>query len=353
MKTKLAEDNMGQYEKTRLIALTQGVYVPSTRFRFQQYQNDLVSSGFEVFEAKARFCAYAPSSLLIRPFWLAAALADSLLRVRRAAEYDLCFLQRNLIATLGTWEVFIKKPLVFDVDDAIFLSQRSGSVDKIARRSALVICGNNYLADYFGKLAPTIVLPTAVDTDVFTPRGIGANLSRHVIGWSGSSSGFKYLYAIESALLRLLDKHRDAIIKVVSDRRPVFSKLPSDRVVYEPWHPATEVQSLQDFTVGLMPLTDDSWARGKCSFKMLTYMAVGIPVVVSPVGMNVEILEKGECGYLATSMDDWVDTVSMLLKNQGIAEQMGEIGRHIVEAHYARKVIGPKLVGVLNKVAQD
>jgi hypothetical protein len=249
VETKLVEDVMGQYEKTRVIALTQGVHVPSTRFRFHQYQNDLESSGFEVFEATARFGAYAPNSRLIRPLWLAAALADSLERVRKTAEYDLCFLQRNLIATLGTWEAFIKKPFVFDVDDAIFLSQRAGSVDRIARQSALVICGNNYLADYFGKLAPVVVLPTAVDTDVFTPRSEGADFSRQIIGWSGSSSGFKYLYAIESALHRLLDRHRDAIVKVVSDRRPVFAKLPQDRVVYEPWHPATEVQSLHDFTV--------------------------------------------------------------------------------------------------------
>jgi glycosyltransferase involved in cell wall biosynthesis len=86
---------------------------------------------------------------------------------------------------------------------------------------------------------------------------------------------------------------------------------------------------------------------------MLTYMAVGIPVVVSPVGMNVEILEKGQCGYSAISMDNWVDAVSMLLINQSLAEQMGETGRHIVETYYARKVIGPRLVGILNKVAQE
>ncbi len=341
---------MGQYEKKRVIALTQGVNAPSTRFRFHQYQNDLVSSGLEVYEATARFRAYAPESRLIRPFWFAAALADSLIRVRKTAEYDLCFLQRNLIATLGTWEAFIKKPLVFDVDDAIFLSQRAGSVDKIARQSSLVICGNNYLANHFDKFAPVVVIPTAVDADIFVPQSEGPNFRRQVIGWSGTSGGFKYLYAIESALHRLLDRHRDAIVKVVSDRRPVFAKLPPDRVVYERWHPATEVQSLHDFTVGLMPLTDDPWARGKCSYKMLTYMSVGVPVVVSPVGMNVEVLEKGECGYSAISMDDWVEAISRLITNQGLASQMGQTGRHIIETCYARDIIGPRIAGLLNKV---
>lgn len=341
---------MKQCEKKRVIALTQGVNAPSTRFRFHQYQKDLVSSGLEVYEASARFTAYAPHSDLIRPFWLAAALADSLARVIKTAEYDLCFLQRNLIATLGTWETFIKKPIVFDVDDAIFLGQRASSVDKIARRSSLIICGNNYLANYFDKFAPVVVIPTAIPADIFVSNSEGPNFRRQVIGWSGTSSGFKYLYAIEPALNQLLDKHPDAIVKVVSDRCPVFAKLPPSRVVYEPWHPATEVQSLQDFTVGLMPLTDDPWARGKCSYKMLTYMAVGIPVVVSPVGMNVEVLEKGASGYSANSLDEWVDAVSMLISNQGIATQMGKTGRKIIETYYARNIIGPKIAGLLNEV---
>lgn len=343
---------MGLDSQKRLIALTQGMHVPSTRFRFQQYQYDLLSSGFEIIEATARFGAYAPKSQFARPFWLAAALADSLARVRRAAEYDLCFLQRNLIATLGTWELFIKKPIIFDVDDAIFLSQRARSVDKIAMHSSLVICGNTYLADYFSKFAPVSVLPTAVNTDIFTPRSDNACFSRQIIGWSGSSSGFKYLYAIEPALLHVLNKNQDAIVKVVSDRRPSFSMLPSNRVVYEPWSPVTEVSTLQEFTVGLMPLSDDLWARGKCSFKMLTYMAVGIPVVVSPVGMNVEILAKGECGYSANSIDDWVDALSMILENQTLVKKMGETGRKIVEIDYAKKVIAPKLIAEIDNIAR-
>jgi glycosyltransferase involved in cell wall biosynthesis len=303
----------------------------------------------DVVESSARFGAYAPSSLLIRPFWLAAALGESLVRAVNTTNYDLCFLQRNLIATLGTWEALIKKPLVFDVDDAIFLGQRFGCVDKLARQSSLVICGNNYLANYFDKFAPVVVLPTAVDTDIFQPKNDFINCKNMVIGWSGTSGGFKYLYAIEPALLRLVNMHPDVLVKVVSDRCPVFATLPAERVIFEPWHPATEVQSIHDFSVGVMPLTDDPWSRGKCSFKMLTYMATGLPVVVSPVGMNVEILRQGLCGIAAKTMDDWVDAISTLLLDSALAKKMGQTGRSIVETHYARNVIAPKLAQLLKK----
>lgn len=335
----------------KLVGITQGESVPSTRFRWSQYVEDLRQYGFEVSELRSSLGAYAPASRIRRPMWLPATMAESLVRTLRANRYDLRFLQRNLTATLCTWEFLLKKPFVFDVDDSIFLGTRGASADRIARSASLIICGNNFLANHFCRHGEVEVLPTAVDTTRFVLRA-GPPPSRQVIGWSGTSSGFKYLYAIEPALHRLLDRHRDALVKVVSDRHPVFSKLPPDRVVYEPWHPAKEVQSLQDFTVGLMPLSDDPWTRGKCSFKMLTYMAVGIPVVVSPVGMNVEILEKGECGYSAISMDDWVDAVSSLLTNQSITTQMGKVGRATIETHYAKKIIGPKLAGILNGVLQ-
>lgn len=332
----------------RLVGITQGVNQPSTRFRWSQYVEDLQEYGFNVTELCSSFGAYAPSSRIRRPAWLAATLAESLARTLRSNRYDLRFLQRNLTATLCTWEPLLKKPFVFDVDDSIFLGPRGVSADRIAQSASAIICGNNFLANHFCRFGAVDVLPTAVDTMRFAPRS-GPPPFRQVIGWSGSSSGLKYLYGIEPAIQKLLCRHPEALFKVVSDKTPVFKTLSSDRVVYERWCPDREVAALHGFTVGIMPLEDDLWARGKCSFKMLTYMSAGLPVVVSPVGMNLEILDQGPCGFAAKTSDDWVDAISTLLSDTTLACQMGRSGRQIVEARYARNVIAPQLAQLLKE----
>ena len=172
----------------RLTALTQGKDVPSTRFRWSQHLPTLAAEGFDVSTAHARLGAYPPASRARRPTWGLAALAESTARVVRAnASADLVFLQRNLLATLCTAERLLRRPFVFDVDDAIFEGPRGGSAFDISRRAAITLCGNEFLAERFAPHGPVIVLPTSVDTDVFKPGASTA--TRPTIGWSGSSSG--------------------------------------------------------------------------------------------------------------------------------------------------------------------
>lgn len=261
--------------------------------------------------------------------------------------HDLVFLQRNLTATLATWEWLIGPPFVFDVDDAIFIGARGESAGRIAKRARLTICGNSFLADYFSTFGPVAVVPTAVDTKIFCPGK--RQREQPVIGWSGSSSGFEYLYEIEDALDEVLRRVRGATLKVVSDQPPRFRSLDPDRVVFERWSVGRQVSTLQEFSVGIMPLTDSLWARGKCSYKMLTYMAAGVPVVVSPVGMNLEVLERGLCGYSASTLTDWVDALTTLLADPGLSQGLGERGREIVEMHYSRNVIAPRLISLLGQ----
>jgi len=269
------------------------------------------------------------------------------MRVLRANKFDIRFLQRNLTSTLCTWEPLLKKPFVFDVDDAIFLGPRGYSADRIAKAASLVICGNSFLANHFNRFSNVEILPTAVDSNLFTPKdNTNADL-RKVIGWSGSSSGFKYLYSIEFAIRKVLARHPDSVLKIVSDIAPVFKSLPHEQVLFEKWSVAREVSALHEFSVGIMPLDDDPWARGKCSFKMLTYMAVGLPVVVSPVGMNNEILAHGACGFAASTVDDWVDSISFLFSTPNISNEMGAMGREIIERRYSRNIIAPKLAQLL------
>lgn len=334
--------------KPRLCALTQGDEQPGRRFRWRQYVPDLESAGFEVTELGSAVGAYAPEGFFPRFPWLASTLVDSFQRVLTCRNHDLVFLQRSLTATLATWEFLIRPPFVMDVDDAIFLGARGKNAGRIARLARVVICGNQFLADYFSNFCAVAVIPTAVDTEEFRPSE-GTQQDSQVIGWSGSSSGFAYLRQIEPALDYVLRKFPRARLRIVSDKPPAFLTLDPDRVEYERWTPERQVASLQEFTIGIMPLTDSPWARGKCSYKMLTYMAVGVPVLVSPVGMNVEVLAHGRSGFAAQSIDDWTDTLSTMLSDAGMRRQMGGIGRGVVEEHYSRKVLAPRLVDVLRQ----
>lgn len=333
----------------KIVGITQGLSQPSTRFRWAQYVDDFTKNGFEVAELESKFGAYAPVEKVKRPLWIAKSLAENILRTYKSNKYDIRFLQRNLTATLCTFESYLKKPLIFDVDDAIFLGARGRSADVIASYSSVVVCGNAFLADHFSNFAPVEVLPTAIDTIKFSPVKKLVNNSSAVIGWSGSSSGFKYLYSIEDAIKRVMVAYPSVVLKIVSDRPPNFKNLPNDRVIFEIWTPQREVDAIREFTLGIMPLHDDLWARGKCSFKMLTYMAVGIPVVVSPVGMNLEILSRGNCGFAPSSLDDWFDAIASLLTHESNRVEMGVVGRHLVETIYSKAVIAPKLIELIKK----
>jgi glycosyltransferase involved in cell wall biosynthesis len=340
---------MGAAKRT-LVGLTQGRHQPSTRFRWAQYTSDLQDAGFEVNELGSHFGAYAPVSKFQRPAWLAASIVENAQRILRANNYDIRFLQRNLTATLCTWEPLLKKPFVFDVDDAIFLGARGNGANRIASEASIVICGNDFLASHFEKFAPVTVLPTAIDSVRFSPDATRQISHPQVIGWSGSSSGLKYVYAIEPAIKEVLSRHPDSVLKIVSDQEPIFKSLPHDRVLFEKWTAIREVEVLREFTLGIMPLEDDLWARGKCSFKMLTYMSVGLPVVASPVGMNKDLLSETNCGYGPRSHDEWISAISALLRNDSLAKVMGRAGRSLVEKSYSRVVLAPKLVDLLMSV---
>lgn len=337
-------------ERLRVAALTQGAHVPSTRFRVEQHIDRLSRLGIDVDHQPAKFGAYPPVGTLRRIGWLPRSVLDAARRAWWANGADVCLLQRTLVSTLHTAERLIRRPLVFDVDDAVFLHQRGRLIDSIAQRAALIICGNSFLADHFSALGSVAILPTAVDTSRFVPAASGT--LRSVIGWSGSSSGFPYLESIQEPLRIVLQRFPKAVFSVIADRPPSLPLLPANQLRFTRWQAETEVQDLQSFTIGLMPLSDTPWSRGKCSFKMLTYMAVGTPVIVSPVGMNREVLALGGCGLAAESADDWVDALTALLRDQDRSVAMGAIGRRIVESHFSSDIVAPQLASLLRHVDQ-
>lgn len=332
-----------------LAILTQGESVASTRFRILQHLPVINRHGFNPVLLHAKHSAYPPPPGNSRSKWFLSALYDSYQRTLRANRSDICILQRELISTLFTFETLIKIPILLDVDDAIFFGSRFHAAKRLAKCASVTICGNNFLADYFTQYSDVAIIPTAVDDKHFVPCTTDQN-SQVIIGWSGASSGFKYLYSIEEALNTILVRNPDVILMIIADIPPNFSLISSKRVTYKKWSFESEVSDLQQFTIGIMPLTDGLYERGKCSFKMLTYMAIGIPVVVSTVGMNIEVLAMGDCGYGAKTNDEWVDALQSLIGDESSASQKGKVGRKIIENNYSTKIIGEKLVSIINNI---
>ena len=332
----------------KVAALTQGVNVPSTRFRFLQYMPYLVEADMEVFHLPALYSAYPPAEFVNRVLWMPKTIGDAFSRVRSANNSDLCFLQRELISTIRTAETFLRKPFIFDVDDAIYLNQKWSSLDKLAKHARLIICGNRTLAEHYAHYGEVVVLPTAVDTARYAPIQIMPNRPL-VIGWSGSSSGFAYLKMIEPAIKKILEMHPQAIFTVMAEARPSLPTLPSNRFNFIPWSVESEISVLHSFAIGLMPLIDDAWSRGKCSFKMITYMSCGVPVVASPVGMNSDILNLSNLGFAAHGVDDWVQSIDTLLRDPNLRYTLGMAGRKVAEKYFASNVIGPRLAAILKE----
>lgn len=187
------------------------------------------------------------------------------------------------------------------------------------------------------------MIPTGVDTDRFTPVSRPSS-DRCVIGWSGGSAGFNYLYEIETALSKVLENNPQAMLSIVTDRQPDFTMLPMEQVIITPWTPENEVQTIQEMDIGLMPIENSVGGWGKCSYKMLLYMACGKPVVVSPYGMNQEVLSGAEVGLGARSSEDWVDSITSLISNVSLRREMGMNGRKVVLDQYSKIISGRKIV---------
>jgi glycosyltransferase involved in cell wall biosynthesis len=260
------------------------------------------------------------------------------------------FVQRESFFIGGAWFERLatrSAPLVFDFDDAIWIHKVSEAnkgfsflkntdkISHIVRMAHTVVAGNPYLADWARQYNMNVrIVPTTIDTELYVPRpgGIQSN-TPVVIGWSGSFSTIEHFNYAIPALLRVKDRFGDQVeFKVIGDGNYRHEAL---GVVGEPWSMATEVAELQKIDIGIMPLPDDEWARGKCGLKGLQYMALGIPTLMSPVGVNTDIICDSENGYLPASEDEWVERLSQLVDDTNLRRRIGIEGRQTVIDEYS------------------
>lgn len=341
-----------------ITAITGGKNEPSARFRVRQYVRGLAEYNIDVdeyypFIAKSGGYWYHKYSL---PVQVIPQLGTAGLRIVsripaiiQSYRTDITWIQREFLTAFATTEGLTKRPRIFDIDDAIWLRLKATEnfAQKIVRKMDGLICGNSWLANHFADCnVPTWILPTGVNTQRWRPRSFSSQEYLY-IGWIGTSGNYKYLYDVENVLLYLFEKFPFVKLFVVADTPPLFTRLPAQNVCFLPWSPETEVQAVQKMDIGIMPLHDNEWEKGKCSFKMLQYMATGIPVVVSPIGMNKEVLRKDEIGFGPRNYTEWIDTLTALVDSAALRKQMGKNGRSIVEEYYSVEKIVPRLVDIL------
>ena len=275
--------------------------------------------------------------------------------------FDCVFLQRKLLGFLD-WRAFRKnaKRVVYDFDDAVmFRDSKKKNPESFFRMlmfkrtiggSDAVISGNRYLYEYASRHNKRVfVVPTAIDMARYGEKPCEKASGVVTLGWIGSRVTLFYLEMMKDALDEVFERHPSARLKIVADKFFDCAKMP---VIKKKWNYEEEIADLHSFDIGLMPLTDDPWSRGKCGFKLLQYMAIGVPGVASKVGVNSEIIEHGVNGFLALNRGEWVDCLSRLIEDVALRKSLGQEARRTVKERYSLEVNAPKLKKIIFEAAE-
>jgi glycosyltransferase involved in cell wall biosynthesis len=329
---------------------------PSQRFRFEHYFKDLDKQGHSY--TVSSFMGpntwrilYRPGHNLLKVSGIIKGYIRRLRDLLRVHKYDFVFIHREA-APFGppVFEWLIakvwKKKIVYDFDDAIWIPnasehnpivyrlKRYRNTEDIIQWSHAVSCGNPYLCEYAVQFNSNIVYnPTVIDTTYYLPSEVKAKSNKFVIGWTGSHSTLQYLSQVVPVLEKL-EKELDFEFHVISDKAPSFNM---KSLVYKKWKKETEIEDLLQFDIGLMPLTDDKWAKGKCGFKALQYLALEIPALVSPVGINTAIVTEGENGFYCTDAAQWEEAIRKLINDRSLIAKFKMDARKIVEEKFSVK----------------
>jgi glycosyltransferase involved in cell wall biosynthesis len=339
---------------------------PSSRLRFFQFIPYLESAGIavEVQPLLGRRYIRTLYASGRKPF--STLIAGYLNRIRillNLKTFDLIWIEKELFPWIPGLDMWFlqkaKKPFVVDFDDAVFhlYDQHSNKtvrtklgtkIDQIMGNATVVTAGNPYIAERARRAGAGLIetIPTVVDMSRYKMRH--ATEQPFTVGWIGSPVTQKYLYPIDSALKTVASEGNFQLMLVGASQSALRSLNPL-RVA---WSEETEVQSIQRFDVGIMPLPDSAFERGKCGYKLIQCMACGIPVVASPVGVNTQIVEHGVDGFLAETESEWMTHLKTLRDNKKLRNEMGLRARSKIMRRYSFEHAAPLLHDVLVKAAK-
>jgi len=320
----------------RVLFVTQTTALgPASRLRVYQFLPALEESGvqYEVSPAvwDAEYAAHFGGSQLDKAWFLPQMFLRRRLDLKRMAEFDAVFIQKKFFQLDALRWRLTHPRIIYDFDDALF----GGATERILRVSRTAFAGNEFLAEYARRFARRVlVMPTVVDTRRFTPAMHRSPAAPPVVGWIGSRTTLKYL----EALRPVLESPVGFRVNVVSSQAPSFA------CAFERWSLEREVAQVQAMDIGLAPLADTEWERGKCGLKTLQYLACGIPVVGSPVGVQRKMIERSGGGVLARTLEEWREKIRWLADHPDKREAMGERGRAFVEVTYSLREWAPRWV---------
>jgi hypothetical protein len=336
----------------------------SSRLRMMQYQPWLEAAGIEVTVAPLFSDAYVTglqhNSRKLGD--MARAYARRVWALFGSGSIDLVWIEKETLPWLPAWveRALLSSgvPYVLDYDDAVFhyydlhrnplvKALLGNKHPTLIRGAALVLAGNKYLADYARQAGAKHVelVPTVIDLDRY-PAHVQMPVPKLTappcIGWIGQRATASFLMPYQPLFKRLVTNGLARFSAIGIDAQSLG--LPMESIT---WTEDTEVASIASFDIGIMPLVDEPFERGKCGYKLIQYMACGLPVVASPVGVNRQLVEHGVNGFLAETPEQWEQSLTMLLADTDLRQRMGQAGRQKVEQQYCLQVTGPKLVARL------
>lgn len=346
---------------------------PGQRFRFEQYLDSLSQEGYSydisyIINENDDNYFYNKGHLIKKALILFKSLFIRYQDYKRANEYDIIFIYREalMIGSIFFEKLFKKSgaKIILDFDDAIWLQDVSQAnyylrwlkkpekTKDIITLADLVIVGNDYLANYASQFnTNTIVVPTTIDTTYYKNHKNKNKNTSVCIGWTGSLTTNKHLETAISVLKAIQEKYGNKIQFVfISDSKP---NLPSIDFTFKKWTKETEIHDLSLIDIGIMPLPDDDWSKGKCGFKGLQYMALGIPTIMSPVGVNTEIIQHDINGFLAQTTEEWISLLSELIESEVLRKRLGDEGEKTVLKHYSIISQKDKYLNCFNKILSN
>ena len=328
--------------------------VPGQRFRIEQWEPYLLEDGISLdyfsFADEKLVSVLPREGKFAEKVWrLSKAFVQRVFTLRVLFNYDAIYLFRGAAmvgpAILERLMKLTGRPIVFDFDDAIFLSHTAnanrffgwlkfaGKTSSICRLSSAVTVGNTWLSEWSRQHNEnTFVVPTGIDTDAYQPLDRAEN-KKLIVGWAGSSTSQYHLELFEPTLVKLLERH-DVEIHVISNREPSFKSIP---YTWREWSPETEVREIGQFDIGIMPNPDDEWSKGKCALKALQYMSMAVPTICTDIGANREVIQNGENGLLAKSEEEWLTELERLILDPALRKQIGSAARQTVVEKYSMK----------------
>ncbi|MBK6882115.1 MAG: glycosyltransferase family 4 protein [Flavobacteriales bacterium] len=327
---------------------------PSQRYRFEQFAPYWEQHGFThhyawLIDAEDDKKFYSPGNLMAKPPIFLKSWRRRREHVRMAKDFDLIIVQREAFMTGSTrFERALKAsgvPFIFDFDDAIWNMDVSdgnkrlrwlkdpAKTTRIIAMADLIIGGNEYLADHARRYNTWVeVIPTVIDTERYVPVK-SEKAGPIIIGWTGSHTSMTHLVQVLPMLRAVQAQWGDRVrFRIISDRQLVDPGLDIENI---PWNSATEAEDLAAIDIGIMPMPDDKWSRGKCGFKGLQCMALGKAVVLSRVGVNRTIVQDGVNGLLADGQEEWIMKLGQLIGDADLRERSGKAARTTVEQHYS------------------